>query len=121
MDARYYLFSDYIRDIIKKAKDKSGVEFVGLRIREFDREKLNIEDDEYKKFNQKGLLVYFGDNSKEQDEFENAWKNRVAYAPKTLEGISIERFEEEIARQMKERITKEFEGNETLEMFADGL
>ena len=121
MDTIYYLFNDYIRNIIKRAKEKSRVEFVGLRIREFDREKLRLENGQFKEFKQKGLLIYFGDNSKEQDEFENAWKNRVAYAPKTLEGISIERFEEEIARQMKERITKEFEGNETLEMFADGL
>lgn len=121
MDVKYHSFSEYIRDIIKKAKDKSGVEYIGFRIREFDREKLEIGENEYREFKQKGFLIYFGDNSKEQDEFENAWKNRVAYAPKSLEGISLERFEEEIARQIKERVRSEFEGNENLVEFSNAL
>lgn len=107
----YYNFDKVIQEVLNKGKKASGLESVslGFRLAEFEVD------------NKKNWILYLGDESKNQDHFENAWRNRLVVLDKKHSTLSEEALHLEIAGQFKQRVKESRKEDYLLSYFSEFL
>ena len=121
----YYDFDELIWNVIKEIKKETGIEDESLpvRIREFEKNKLNLDTKDYPgdypEFQGRAWILYLGDESENQDGFDKAWKNRLVVLSSNQDKLSKEALYLDMAKQFKNR-SKNIE-DKNLEAFVKGL
>ena len=115
---RYYDFDKVLWDIINEGKNKSGIDHLGLRIREFKTNKSEIN---HNNLEERFYLMYYGEDDIENDSLEKSWEKRLVYVPLSLDGITLKELREDIINQIQSGVFERFQSDINLDIFALSL